>query len=202
MATTASFINWNNDPLTRIPCSRARDRAGQLHPKGCECDACRETLQAAKDLLRSNIERLSGILGLGRPEVLERQEPSAAALYHEWFALRDELIKGVHAGRLEYPPREPDEIRRLRRDCGDGRHGVWIPPGLSREALEATAVLARWLSWNDDQWRTRGSGSGAGFNERAGDGVYRQPERITRFHSGRSRGRALAAKGAAAYRSN
>jgi hypothetical protein len=197
MPVTASFINWNNDPLTRIPSSRARDRSG-LHPKGCRCRACGEMMETAKDLLRSNIGRLSDILRKGRPDVLDRENPTATALYHVWFDLRFEFIREVEAGRLDYPPKVPDEIQKLRRACGEGQPGVWIPPGLSKEALEATAVLVRCLAWREG--RSSGAEAGAGINERQFAGSYRQPKRITDFHEGRNRGRAMAARGSAAYR--
>lgn len=195
VCTTASFINWNNDSLTRIPCSRARNRSGQLHPKGCVCQACKEMVSTAKDLLRSNIERLSGMLQKGRPDVLDLENPTAAALYHVWFDLRFMFIRDVTAGRLDYPPKEPDEVQKLRRDCGEGKPGVWIPPGLSRETLEATAVLARWLAWNEPA-----PVCGSSINERQFAGSYRQPKRITDFHDGRRHARVIAERGKAAYR--
>lgn len=196
MATvTASFINWNNDPLTRIPCSRAMDRSGTLHPKSCVCRACKEMVETAKGLLKRNIERLAVILKAAKPDVLERCEPTAAALYHVWFDLRFQFIREVQEGRLEYPPKEPDEIQKLRRACGEGQPGVWIPPGLSRETLEATAVLARWIECSEPL-----PVCGSGFNERQFAGAYRQPKRISDFHGGRNHGRAMAERGRAAYR--
>lgn len=65
------------------------------------------------------------------------------------------------------PTQVDDMIRkRLRRMCGEGRPGVWIPPGLSIERLRETAILAQVL---DNERQEQVSSLGASLNERGFD---------------------------------
>jgi hypothetical protein len=74
-----------------------------------------------------------------------------------------------------------NEEQMLRRRCGEGKRGVWIPPGLSIETLKATVVLAEWLDRNEKPCLSQGSS----INERGFVGVYRQPSGPSKYHADR-----------------
>jgi hypothetical protein len=88
---------------------------------------------------------------------------------------------------------EAQELHRLRRLCGEGKPGVWIPPGLSLETLKATAVLGQWLEVQDQGGREVGI-AGASINERSFVGAYKQPSGPEKYHADRRHVRELLAR--------
>ena len=75
-----------------------------------------------------------------------------------------------------------DMIRlRLRRMCGEGRPGVWIPPGLSIESLRETVKLAQALDKEPEQAATQG----ASINERQFTVVHGEPSGTKKYQSNR-----------------
>jgi hypothetical protein len=85
------------------------------------------------------------------------------------------------------------EESRLRRLCGEGKSGVWIPPGLSIETLTETAKLVAWIEWQD---RESGSLSiaGATINDREFVGAYQQPSGPAKYHAAHRHVRDLLAR--------
>jgi hypothetical protein len=228
MSCTASFINWNADPLTRIPCSRWRDGHGRLHEKGCTCEKCQTTLAGACEDLRRNIRTLSALLSVPVPGVLAEANVKATALYGCWFELRNEFIKEVTAGRIENPAqaqhvKKAEAARRPLTNysllCPECKRLVpcvlTLAGGSVREAcavcdhvyqVRTVETLRDLLTLGPDADRLADEAlrqrlirphgvSGAEYAE-----PYQQPKRITEFHEGRLRARALVAKSQAAYR--
>jgi hypothetical protein len=228
MACTASFIDWNDDPLTRIPCSRWRNGHGRLHEKGCVCEKCKATLALACEDLRRNLRALAALLGVPVPAVLAEADVEPAALYVRWFELRNEFIKEVTAGRLAYPAKA-EVVKRavaarrpmtnyalLCPECKRLVPCVLTPVDVSiREAcmtcghvyqVVAVEALRDLLTLGPDADRLADEALRQRLirphGVKATEYVepYRQPQRITEFHEGRSHGRALVARSQAAYR--
>ena len=228
MPCTATFINWNADPLTRIPCSRFRDGHGKVHEKGCRCEKCAQALVEACEELRRNIRTLSTLLTMPVAPIVAEADPKAAALYACWFELRNEFVKEVTAGRIEYPARTevvkravaarrpmtnysllcPEckrlvpcvltqvdvSIREACMTCGHVYQMVTVE--MLRDLLTLGPDADRLA---DEALRQRLIRPHAGQSTQYSE-PYRQPQRITDFHEGRSHGRALVSKGQAAYR--
>jgi hypothetical protein len=228
MACTASFINWNADPLTQIPCSRWRDGHGKLHEKGCGCEKCAGALASACEDLRRNIRTLAALLGVPVPAVLAEADVKPAALYACWFEHRNEFIKEVTAGRIQYPA-QTQQVKQavaVRRPltsysllCPDCKRlapcVLTLSVGSVREAcavcehdyqVRSVETLQDLLTLGPDADRLAGEASRQRLiRPHAVSGVeyaepYQQPKRITEFHEGRFRARALVAASQAAYR--
>jgi hypothetical protein len=85
----------------------------------------------------------------------------------------------------------PEEAR-LRRLCGEGKPGVWIPPGLSIQTLTETAKLVAWMEWQDRE--QRGISTGASINDREFVGAYKQPSGPAQYHAARRHVREILAR--------
>jgi len=96
-------------------------------------------------------------------------------------------------------PEDIDEMIRirLRRMCGEGRPGVWIPPGLSIETLRETAKLAQAIENGPEQVATQG----ASINERQFTVVHGEPSGVKKYQSNRAFYLAALARGRAKRKS-